>query len=67
MENRKNELSQHWGGEDKFDEYMVIMKVYKERETKKGSFEAIDGDIDMRKKMNVPNWNDAPLHDGFDI
>ena len=38
-----------------------------EIEAKKGNFQTVDGDVDMRAKNKVPNFDDKQLNKGFDI
>lgn len=60
MEERKEELIKVIG-QDKYDEEIAVMQKCVEQESKKGMFEAIDGDVDNR---DMPYKNEA-LVKGF--
>lgn len=66
METRKLDLVNNWG-QAKYDEMLDTMGKLKEAETKKGKFEAIEGDIDSRSKRGLSNLEDMSLHKGYAI
>lgn len=53
-------------GNQKYDENMEILGKLDVLDVAKGAFQAMD-DIDSRQKNGPSNYNNAPLHKGFDI
>ena len=66
MENSKQALVAI-DGEEKYKQDLEKMKALVELEAKKGNFMAVEGDIDNREALKVPNWNDSELSKGFEI
>lgn len=54
-------------GEKQYKEDLDKLKKMDEIEAKKGNFQTVDGDVDMRAKNKVPNFDDKQLSKGFDI
>lgn len=66
MEKNKQAISSIVG-EKQWKEDLDKLKKLEEIEANKGEFTTVDGDIDLRAKNKVPNWNDVQLNKGFDI
>jgi len=66
MEQNKQAISSIVG-EKQWKEDLDKLKKLEEIEANKGEFTTVDGDIDLRAKNKVPNWNDVQLNKGFDI
>lgn len=52
-------------GQKKYDEELEVLKKCVEQENAKGTFQAIEGDVDERK-INNPKLIDIELHAGFE-
>lgn len=66
MEKNKQAISSIIG-EKQYKEDLDKLKKMDEIEAKKGNFQTVDGDVDMRAKKKVPNFDDKQLSKGFDI